>query len=135
MTSQGTEPEFEKPVTAESEDDFANLNDFLLFDANIPNQDIEYLGSDKVKQLAQLFCQQLKSEYSDFSNLSTNQQQQKLHKLKGAAIGLGLVRLHLLCHQLEVNCQNKKLNNHQLLMLQDLTAKSIIVLNKYSLSL
>ncbi len=107
----------------------------LLFDVAIPNQDIEYLGSEKVKQLVQLFCQQVNSEYSDFYNLTPSQQQQKLHKLKGAAIALGLVRLYHLCQKLESHCQAEPLSKHQLLMLDELIAKSQTLLNKYADSL
>jgi len=111
------------------------LGEFLLFDANIPNQDIEYLGSDKVKQLAQLFCQQVGTEYSDFSTLSAVDQQTKVHKLKGAAIGLGLVRLYQLCQQLEVSLQGNKLSEAQLAMIDELMHLSKEALNKYAASL
>ena len=90
--------------------DLSKHSEFPIFDANIPNQDIEYLGNLKVKQLTQLFCQQVSSEYSDFSNLSAVALQQKLHKLKGAAIGIGLVRLYELCKQLEIISINTKLS-------------------------
>jgi len=111
------------------------LAEFLLFDANIPNQDIEYLGSDKVKQLAQLFCQQVSTEYSDFSNLSAAEQQAKVHKLKGAAIGLGLVRLYQLCQQFEVSLQGNKLSEAQLAMITELMELSKETLNEYAKSL
>jgi two-component system sensor histidine kinase TorS len=117
-----------------SNDFTKNENDYrhsLLFDLDIPNQDIEYLGSEKVKQLVQLFCQQVDNEYNNFSNLSTHQQQQKLHKLKGAAIALGLVRLHHLCQQLESHCQTELLNHNQLQSLYELITQSSFELNQY----
>ena len=119
----------------QSVDTLSNFNEFLLFDVNIPNQDIEYLGSDKVKQLAQLFCQQVDNEYSNFSSLPAIDQQAKLHKLKGAAIGLGLVRLYQLCHKLETNINDKKLTKQQLLMIEELTQLSKESLNQYTESL
>jgi two-component system sensor histidine kinase TorS len=106
-------------------------SDFLLFDLEIPTQDIEYLGRDKVKQLALLFCQQVNNEYREFANLTLRQQQQKLHKLKGAAIALGLVRLYQLCHHLESHCQVEQLSEHQLLTLEELKAQSLTVLQEY----
>ena len=116
------------PNNGNEDDDYKRV----LFDLEIPNQDIEYLGSEKVKQLAQLFGQQVNSEYSNFSDLTQSQQQQKLHKLKGAAIALGLVRLYHLCQKLESHCQTKQLSEYQLLMLEELIAKSFILLNKYA---
>jgi len=115
-----------------SEDDLIDFSQFLLFDANIPNQDIEYLGSDKVKQLTQLFCQQVNSEYSDFSGLSAVDQKAKIHKLKGAAIGLGLVRLYQLCQQLEVSLKGESLKDEQLLMIATFMHQSKDALNEYA---
>ena len=111
------------------------LAEFLLFDANIPNQDIEYLGSDKVIQLTQLFCEQINNEYSDFSSLSAIEQHAKLHKLKGAAIGLGLVRLYQLCQTLEINTEDNKLNASQLLMIDEIAQLSKESLQQYAQSL
>jgi two-component system sensor histidine kinase TorS len=116
-------------VSADSNNDYS---DWLLFDLEIPNQDIEYLGPDKVKQLTLLFCQQVNNEYRDFANLTKSQQQQKLHKLKGAAIALGLVRLYQLCHHLESHCQAEPLSENQLLMLNELKTESLMVLKKYA---
>jgi len=137
LASQEIKQGFEKEVTdtAQGEGDFTDFNEFLLFDVNIPNQDIEYLGRDKVIQLAQLFCQQVNSEYSDFSRLSANQQQQKLHKLKGAAISLGLVRLYQFCQYLECNGQTELLNKQQLFMLDELINQSTLALDKYTKAL
>ena len=93
------------------------------------------MGSDKVIQLTQLFCQQINKEYSDFASLSTMDQHAKLHKLKGAAIGLGLVRLYQLCHTLEINTKDNKLNPSQLLMIDKITQLSKDSLQRYSQSL
>ncbi len=112
--------------------DTSHFDDFLLFDSDIPNQDIEYLGNVKVRGLVKLFCQQTCSEYNDFSKLSVSGQQDKLHKLKGAAIGLGLIRLYQVCQSLESHCQNELLNKEQLIMLDELIQRSIVKLNKYS---
>jgi two-component system sensor histidine kinase TorS len=110
-------------------------NEFPIFDANIPNQDTEYLGNQKVKQLTELFCQQVNSEYSDFSNLSAIAQEEKLHKLKGAAIGLGLVRLYELCKHLEVSTKHTKLDEKHLLMLEALIHLSKNSLRQYAQTL
>lgn len=111
------------------------LSEFVLFDASIPNQDIEYLGRDKVIQLIQLFCQQLNNDYSDFSSLPAMAQQAKLHKLKGAAIGLGLIRLYQLCHSLEINTEESKLNSSQLLMIEEIVELSKESLQQYAQTL
>lgn len=112
-----------------------DLNDFLLFDANTPNQDIEYLGSEKIKQLAELFCQQANTEYSDFSNLSATEQQAKLHKLKGAAVSLGLIRLYQLCKQLEVSTKSAALSKEHLMCITELLELSKASLNQYAKNL
>jgi two-component system sensor histidine kinase TorS len=112
-------------------DDKSDYRNSLIFDFDIPNQDIEYLGSEKVKQLAFLFCQQVKEEYGDFSPMTSNQQEQKIHKLKGAAIALGLVRLHHLCQELELHCKTEKLNKEQLQTLDSLITLSSYELNQY----
>jgi len=111
------------------------LSEFVLFDASIPNQDIEYLGRNKVIQLIQLFCQQLNNDYSDFSSLPAMAQQAKLHKLKGAAIGLGLIRLYQLCHSLEINTEESKLNSSQLLMIEEIVELSKESLQQYAQTL
>lgn len=141
LVNQDTDLEFEKAeadtlqTSEENSVSNENLDEFLLFDANIPNQDIEYLGNDKVKQLTQLFCQQISSEYSDFSSLPAMAQKAKLHKLKGAAIGLGLVRLYQLCHKFEINNKDKKLTVQQILMIDELAQLSKESLNQYAKSL
>ncbi|MFT7007553.1 MAG: two-component system sensor histidine kinase TorS [Colwellia sp.] len=113
-------------------DDKNDYRHSLLFDFTILNQDVEYLGSDKVKQLALLFCRQVNTEYSDFYKLSADQQEQKLHKLKGAAIALGLVRLHHLCQQLESHCQARILSKQQLHVLDGLINLSSVELHQYA---
>jgi len=75
------------------------------------------------------------AEYSDFSNLSAAEQQAKVHKLKGAAIGLGLVRLYQFCQQLEVNLKVCKLSEAQLFMIEQLMHSSEEALNEYAKSL
>jgi two-component system sensor histidine kinase TorS len=109
-----------------------SLAGFHLFDEEIPNQDIEYLGIEKVKQLSQLFCLQIDSEYNELSNLSAAEQQAKLHKFKGAAIGLGLVKLYQLCQQHEFNLNGKKLNENQLLKITELAQLSKAALESYA---
>jgi len=121
----------EKDKLAQQPNSDVAHNGYLIFDVDIPNQDIEYLGHEKVKQLAQLFCQQVENEYHDFALLSSHQQQQKLHKLKGAAIALGLVRLHHFCGQLESHCQTQALNRKQLHKLDELITHSSAELNQY----
>lgn len=123
------------PTNEDSVIENQGLSEFLLFDANIPNQDIEYLGSDKVIQLTQLFCQQINNEYRDFSSLPAIDQHAKLHKLKGAAIGLGLVRLYQLCHNLEITTKDNELNSSQLLMIEELAQLSKESLQQYAQSL
>lgn len=115
--------------------DFSDYNEFPILDVNIPNQDIEYLGNKKVKQLTQLFCQQVSTEYNDFSNLSARALPEKLHKLKGAAISLGLVRLYELCKQLEVHSINTKLSEKHLLMIEELINLSKGSLSEYTKTL
>ncbi|WP_028870300.1 TMAO reductase system sensor histidine kinase/response regulator TorS [Psychromonas arctica] len=102
-----------------------------LFNSNTLEEDIQYLGREKIIQLAELFYQQANSEYNDFHQLSAKYQQQKLHKLKGAAISLGLIKLHHRCEKLEPYCQNKPLQAQQLRLLDELIAKSCVELKRF----
>ncbi|WP_085297625.1 TMAO reductase system sensor histidine kinase/response regulator TorS [Cognaticolwellia mytili] len=130
-----------KPSVTDDQDDDNNqmlaaeaesVSQYQIIDINIPNQDIEYLGAKKIKQLAQLFCQQVNTEYHDFANIPIAAQQAKLHKLKGAAIGLGLVRLYQLCKALEVAIEREKLSERQLQAIAKLIKDSKYRLSKYA---
>jgi two-component system sensor histidine kinase TorS len=115
--------------------DGTDLSQYQIIDMSIPNQDIEYLGAEKIKQLIVLFCQQIAGEYHDFSNISIEEQRAKLHKLKGAAIGLGLVRLYQLCKVLEQAVETEKLSAEQCETITKLMEVSKNRLDKYAESL
>ena len=115
--------------------DGTDLSQYQIIDMSIPNQDIEYLGVEKIKQLIALFCQQIAGEYHDFSNISIEEQRAKLHKLKGAAIGLGLVRLYQLCKVLEQAVATEKLSAEQCQTITKLMEVSKNRLDKYAESL
>jgi two-component system sensor histidine kinase TorS len=121
-------------ITGQYEEDSEgeDFNAFVLFDASIPNQDIEYLGADKIKQLMLLFCQQVTSEYSALINLTPSEQQAQLHKLKGAAIGLGLIRLYQLCLSYESSHTGKILSEKQCTTLTELMIQSTAALQEYA---
>lgn len=106
-------------------------DDKPLFNSNTLQEDIHYLGREKIIQLAELFYQQVNSEYNDFHQLPAEHQQQKLHKLKGAAISLGLIKLHHICETLESYCQNKPLQAEQLQLLDELMERSCVELERF----
>ncbi|WP_392339536.1 TMAO reductase system sensor histidine kinase/response regulator TorS [Moritella marina] len=107
------------------------LLDFLLLDTSTLEQDLQYLGKDKIVVLGQLFCGQALSDYSDFAVLDAAQQEQLLHKLKGAAVGLGLTALYTLCQQLELSCKTKALSESELIALDLLIHDSVGQLQHY----
>ncbi|PKH07434.1 TMAO reductase system sensor histidine kinase/response regulator TorS [Moritella sp. Urea-trap-13] len=94
-------------------------------------QDRQYLGKDKIIALGQLFCRQTESDYADFSALDAEQQEKLLHKLKGAAIALGLIALYDLCSQLEHACKSNILTTLQLSELDLLISNSVGQLENY----
>lgn len=106
-----------------------------LLNTDILEQDLKYLGVEKVIELGHLFCRQTLSDYSDFALLDAAQQEALLHKLKGAAAGLGLVALYDSCQQLEASCknscENKVLSESQLSELDLLIAHSVDQLQSY----
>lgn len=107
------------------------IDDVSIFDIKILTEDIKYLGEEKVIKLAQLFCQQALTDYNDFSQLNNKQQASLLHKLKGAAIGVGLVYLHQLCQTLEVLSQKQALDKLQMSTLEEAIEQSVDELKMY----
>ncbi len=106
-----------------------------LLNTNILTQDLKYLGAEKIIELGHLFCRQAQSDYSVFYSLDATQQATLLHKLKGAAAGLGLVALYDRCQQLEelckTSCENKVLSESQLSALDLLIVDSVEQLQNY----
>lgn len=102
-----------------------------LLDTSTLEQDLQYLGKDKIIALGQLFCEQTLSDYSDFAALDAEQQEQLMHKLKGAAAGLGLTALYTLCQQLELSCKTKALSESELIALDLLIHDSTCQLQHY----
>ncbi|GIC76672.1 TMAO reductase system sensor histidine kinase/response regulator TorS [Moritella sp. F3] len=107
------------------------LLDSSLLDTSTLEQDLQYLGKDKIIALGHLFCEQTQSDYSDFAALNAEQQEQLLHKLKGAAAGLGLIALYTLCQQLELSCKTKVLSESELATLDLLIHNSTDQLKHY----
>ena len=116
----------------ESDKDTVNLSNYVIFDAQIPNQDMQYLGIEKIQQLIHIFCQLSVSEYGEIANLSAEEQKLKLHKLKGAAMGLGLIRLYQLCQNFEMCIKEQQLDRKQLQALDKLMKESVEALNQYN---
>lgn len=85
-----------------------------LFDPDILNQDLRYLGTDKVIALVDLFEQQATSYVEKLQQANTSQQKALLHQFKGAAHSVGLIELYNLCHQLESEVAKKKLSKMQI---------------------
>jgi two-component system sensor histidine kinase TorS len=109
----------------------AALLDSSLLDTSTLEQDLQYLGKDKIIALGLLFCEQTLSDYSDFAALDAEQQEQLMHKLKGAAAGLGLTALYTLCQQLELSCNTKALSESELIALDLLIHDSTCQLQHY----
>ncbi|QUM77063.1 TMAO reductase system sensor histidine kinase/response regulator TorS [Moritella sp. 24] len=103
----------------------------VLLDTSTLEQDLQYLGKDKIITLGYLFCEQVKSDYSDFAALNAEDQEKLLHKLKGAAVGLGLTALYTLCQQFEELCKIKALSESQLAALDLLIQNSVDQLKHY----
>jgi len=105
--------------------------EIVLLNPETLEQDLQYLGKDKIIALGELFCRQAQSEYSDFVALSAEQQEKLLHKLKGAAVGLGLTALYQLCQQFEISCKTEVLSASQLTQLALLINNSVDELQNY----
>jgi len=105
--------------------------EIVLLNPETLEQDMQYLGKDKIIALGQLFCRQTQSDYSDFATLNAEQQEKLLHKLKGAAVGLGLTALYQLCQQFEISCKIKVLSTSQLTQLELLINNSVSQLQNY----
>lgn len=72
------------------------------FDPGVLEQDLEYLGKDKVRQLLVLFLKGSAATVAEILQASDSAVQAgQLHKLKGAAAGVGLTRLYQYCSELE----------------------------------
>jgi len=126
-----TDDTYQSPMGSK---DVMFLNSDLL-NTNILAQDLKYLGAEKIIELGHLFCRQAQSDYSVFYSLDAMQQAALLHKLKGAAAGLGLVALYDRCQQLEesckTSCENKVLSESQLSALDLLIVDSVEQLQNY----
>jgi two-component system sensor histidine kinase TorS len=108
-----------------------------VFNNDILNQDLPYLGTEKVIHLIHLFEQQALQYISQLSTANTSEQQQLLHKFKGAAHSVGLVALHQLCQQFEVPSHEKQLplSDSQLHTLTTLIKQSLPYLKSYQQTL
>lgn len=115
----------QQELTSHTEDNTMTDPEIPLFDCNTLEQDMQFLGRDKIIELGNLFCQQSESDYSDFARLTAAQQQKLLHKLKGAAVGLGLTALYDSCQQLEIYCRDNALSDTQLTALSKLIKSSV----------
>ncbi|MGB0937731.1 MAG: TMAO reductase system sensor histidine kinase/response regulator TorS [Colwellia sp.] len=109
-----------------------SLSKYLIFDDKVPNQDIEILGVTKIVALINLFFEQLSTEYADILRLNAKEQREKLHKLKGAAVSLGLIKVYRYCQQLEKSVSKEGMSNRQYSTLAQLLAQSRLELKKYS---
>jgi two-component system sensor histidine kinase TorS len=107
-------------------------NDKTLFNADILNQDLPYLGAKKISQLIYLFEQQAQQYITQITTGNANKQKLQLHKFKGAAHSVGLVALHQLCQQFE---QQLPLSQSQQQTLAALVKQSIPYLKSYQQTL
>ncbi|NQZ41252.1 MAG: TMAO reductase system sensor histidine kinase/response regulator TorS [Moritella sp.] len=132
-------PEMSKALSEVGKEVEGAGKDTVLFTPATLDQDLQYLGKDKIIALGQLFCRQTQSDYSDFAALNAEQQEKLLHKLKGAAVGLGLTALYERCHQLEMtfkkSCKTKVLSASQLTQLALLINNSVGQLQNYLMQL
>ncbi len=103
------------------------------FDPNVLDQDLPYLGSNKVKHLISLFEQQA-DNFIEQLHVSPDQAQ-LLHKFKGAAHGVGLIGLFQLCDQLEKLTAQQRLTPTQLATIKQQLNLSLPYLKSYQANL
>ncbi|PAJ74826.1 TMAO reductase system sensor histidine kinase/response regulator TorS [Pseudoalteromonas sp. NBT06-2] len=102
-----------------------------LFDETILNDDLPYLGIDKIKHLVSLFEQQAQAFIAELSQRTSIEQKDLLHKFKGAAHGVGLIELHSLCQKYEQQMYEEVLSKSELTTLAEMLIDSLPLLRKY----
>ncbi len=104
-------------------------------DTRVLEQDMTYLGKDQVQQLIVLFLDDsAKTLEQLLQTTDAAMQARLLHKLKGAAAGLGLTRLQHRCTELERQTANARLDPQQRLQLQREWQQSCQVLQQTELN-
>lgn len=103
------------------------------FDRRVLEQDMEYLGREKVQQLIELFTQDSVLTMSAISAAGDAiEQASLLHKLKGAAASVGLTRLHQLCSEMELQAKSSMLNLELIQQLNEALDRSLgIIKNEF----
>jgi two-component system sensor histidine kinase TorS len=102
-----------------------------LFDETILNDDLPYLGADKIKHLVSLFEQQAQGFIAQLRLGTSIEQKDLLHKFKGAAHGVGLIELHSLCQKYEQQISAEILSKSELTTLGEMLIDSLPLLLKY----
>ena len=83
----------------------------LLIDPSVLQQDMLYLGEEKVARLISLFQEDSVTTMSDILATTDHSEQAALiHKLKGSAASLGLIRLQTSCAALEQQAKTEQLS-------------------------
>ena len=105
------------------------------FNPEILNLDLPYLGEQQVSGLIDLFKQQSQELLPLLQGANPVQQQQQLHKFKGATQSVGMTKLAVVCGALEEHCQSQVLSPEQLAMLGQQIKKSLPLLLDYQTQL
>lgn len=102
------------------------------FDPRVLEQDLEYLGREKVQQLKMLFIASSAATVAEIIKADESAvQASQLHKLKGAAAGVGLIRLYQCCRKLE---EQVLLNKGQKKQLQQELDRSHRIIKQFDIN-
>lgn len=107
-----------------------------LLDPKVLTQDLEQLGAATVRQMIDLFDEQTPSLLQTIQQAeSTEQQAATLHRLKGSAASLGLIRLQQQCQAQEQQCRERLLDEPSLQQLQRVVQASHEILQDFVTSI
>jgi len=116
-------------IGSEQADNAESENTGEWFDRRVLEQDMEYLGREKVQQLIELFTQDSVLTMSSISAASDAVEQARLlHKLKGSAASVGLTRLHQLCSEMELQANSSLLSLVQVQQLNEALDRSLSII-------
>lgn len=110
-------------------------NEFLQLDSELLNGYVQSLGTDVVKQMFDLYSQQVIIYLDDIEEamLSHNEQlwQEHCHKMKGAAGSVGLIALHARLKVMEKTTADRNEKAQQLAELKIHNQQAIVGFNDW----